>query len=271
MNQKDRSRLYIAGGASVAVNLFVWLAVSQGFAQSSPALDLPPAEISRVTQTGDGQVIPKVIGKGTGVATEEIAGVPMALPAAEELKKQLANLEDVPAIQKPNSQSSSSEEQQTRREVERTMRDFGYRSRTYDQSGNRGSSQGSGYAQDYMEPDVEITTSGSYQAPQQSAPQAQAASGAPVSFGPNSAAIPISFADAYLPDHLKRARHSNSVQVRFEVGADGKAQVYLESTTGVKEIDDLVVTSLKLWRWRPAHKDGQPYASTVKTVYNFPT
>lgn len=262
MTDRERKRLYTAGGISVGLNLLVWLAVSQGFAQA-PA-PLPPATISRVSVNGDGQVVPEVVDPSkTGRDTKEIAGVPMSLPAAEELKR-LANAPQVPPLrqEEPNRRST----EQTRREVERTIRDFGYNT-TPTTSSNSSNS-------DWFEPEVNIrsnpSNSSSTSRPPSPPPQKPASvSGAKPSQAPNSPPVPTVFGEPFIPDGLKGRNYKKSVKVRFEIDEEGRAQPTMETSTGVPEVDNIVRASLSLWQWRPAFKDGKPYASTWRGEYIF--
>lgn len=72
-----------------------------------------------------------------------------------------------------------------------------------------------------------------------------------------------------IPDELKNEGFKTSVRVRVEVGADGSSSPSLRSSSGSGQIDELVLSALRKWRWKPALKDGEPVASTQYFRFNF--
>ena len=56
---------------------------------------------------------------------------------------------------------------------------------------------------------------------------------------------------------------------RFHIDALGKTKVKLLSSTGSEEIDDITLSTLKRWKFRPATLDGKPVPSTRKIKVEF--
>ena len=66
-----------------------------------------------------------------------------------------------------------------------------------------------------------------------------------------------------IPDEL-RQRNLNLVAVaRFHVGVDGTADVELVEATPVLQLNQVLLATLKKWRFFPALQDGKPIASAV--------
>jgi periplasmic protein TonB len=56
---------------------------------------------------------------------------------------------------------------------------------------------------------------------------------------------------------------------RFHIDAEGKTKVRLLSSTGSEEIDDITLSTLKRWKFRPATLDGKPVPSTRRIKVEF--
>ncbi len=56
---------------------------------------------------------------------------------------------------------------------------------------------------------------------------------------------------------------------RFVVKADGKVSVKLLTSSGSPEVDDVALTTLCRWRFKPATLDGKPVDSTRKIRVEF--
>lgn len=71
------------------------------------------------------------------------------------------------------------------------------------------------------------------------------------------------------PPGLKESGTQLVVKVQVAVAADASTDVSLLQTSGSPEVDRSVLDALRRWRWRPAVKDGQPFASVVTFNYTF--
>jgi periplasmic protein TonB len=67
-----------------------------------------------------------------------------------------------------------------------------------------------------------------------------------------------------IPDDFKDEAFKSTVTARFNIAADGKFTVKLIESSGNEEIDSLVLSTLKKWRWKPATVDERPVASGRK-------
>ena len=70
-----------------------------------------------------------------------------------------------------------------------------------------------------------------------------------------------------LPEIPEALRHRNIEMVavaRFQVAADGAAQVALVEPTSDPDLNRALLDSLKRWRFFPGMQDGKPVASTVE-------
>lgn len=56
---------------------------------------------------------------------------------------------------------------------------------------------------------------------------------------------------------------------RFQIDKDGKTKVKLLSSSGSTEIDDITLSTLKQWKFRPATLDGKPIPSTRRIKVEF--
>lgn len=56
---------------------------------------------------------------------------------------------------------------------------------------------------------------------------------------------------------------------RFHISADGKSKVKLVSSSGSHEIDEITLTTLRRWKFKPAMLDGSPVESTRRIKVEF--
>lgn len=67
-----------------------------------------------------------------------------------------------------------------------------------------------------------------------------------------------------IPDDFKDEAFKSVVTARFSIDAQGKFTVKLIDSSGNDDIDKLVMTALKKWKFKPATLDDKPVASTRK-------
>ncbi len=67
-----------------------------------------------------------------------------------------------------------------------------------------------------------------------------------------------------LPSEMKSEAFKTTCTARFHIEPSGKFEVKLLESTQNEEIDRLVITTLKKWKFKPASLDGTPVASTRK-------
>lgn len=67
-----------------------------------------------------------------------------------------------------------------------------------------------------------------------------------------------------LPSEMKSEAFKTTCTARFHIEPSGKFEVKLLESTQNDEIDHLVITTLKKWKFKPASLDGTPVASTRK-------
>jgi len=80
--------------------------------------------------------------------------------------------------------------------------------------------------------------------------------------GPTVDSEPTGQVQPEIPDDLKTEDLKTFVRVRVEIAEDGSFQVVLRTSSGKKEVDDLILNALKKWKWKPALKEGEPIKST---------
>jgi protein TonB len=56
---------------------------------------------------------------------------------------------------------------------------------------------------------------------------------------------------------------------KFLIKKDGKTSVALLSSSGSSEVDDITLTTLRRWKFKPATLDGQPIDSSRKIKVEF--
>ena len=67
-----------------------------------------------------------------------------------------------------------------------------------------------------------------------------------------------------IPSEFQSEAFKSMLTARFHIEADGKFAVKLLDSSGSEEIDQLVLSTLKKWKFRPATVDNKPVASTRK-------
>jgi TonB family protein len=67
-----------------------------------------------------------------------------------------------------------------------------------------------------------------------------------------------------IPEDFKDEAFKSSVTARFSISADGKFTVKLLDSCGNADIDKLVLSTLKRWKFQPATVDDKPVASSRK-------
>jgi protein TonB len=66
-----------------------------------------------------------------------------------------------------------------------------------------------------------------------------------------------------IPETLRRRALEVVAVARFQVAANGSAQVELIEPTSDPDLNRTLLESLKRWRFFPSMQDGKPVASTV--------
>ena len=56
---------------------------------------------------------------------------------------------------------------------------------------------------------------------------------------------------------------------RFMINTDGSAKVKLLTSSGLDEIDDITLTTLRRWKFKPAMLDGKPIPSSRRVKIEF--
>ncbi|BCM89325.1 hypothetical protein IAD21_01171 [Abditibacteriota bacterium] len=82
-------------------------------------------------------------------------------------------------------------------------------------------------------------------------------------------AIPVRQPQPDIPDSLKDSSFKSSVSVTVSIDADGSSSPSLRGTSGNAQIDALVLSALRRWRWKPALEDGVPVASSQRFRFDF--
>lgn len=72
-----------------------------------------------------------------------------------------------------------------------------------------------------------------------------------------------------IPDELRQEQFKSYVRARVVVHADGSFDASLRGSSGNSQIDDLALSALKRWKWKPALKDGEPFESTQYFRFDF--
>ena len=65
-----------------------------------------------------------------------------------------------------------------------------------------------------------------------------------------------------LTSDMKKRQFKTSVRVRVTIDADGSHDEEIIQGTGDDEIDQLILRTMRRWKWRPAWKDGEKTKST---------
>ncbi len=109
------------------------------------------------------------------------------------------------------------------------------------------------------------------------APSAHRENGTERAAGKGSASAATSSPVAYLnnppPDYpgaARRLRQEGTVHLRVLVGAGGQPdEVRLDGSSGVPGLDQAAIRGVKRWRFKPAHRNGQPLAAWVRIPIHF--
>lgn len=72
-----------------------------------------------------------------------------------------------------------------------------------------------------------------------------------------------------IPPHMLEDAFELSCLARFDIDADGKTKPQLLTSSGSEEIDDVTLSTLKQWKFRPATIDGRPVSSSRKVKIEF--
>ncbi len=108
-------------------------------------------------------------------------------------------------------------------------------------------------------------------------PSARRENGTERTAGKGSASAAASSPVAYLnnppPDYpgaARRLRQEGTVHLRVLVGAGGQPdEVRLDGSSGVPGLDQAAIRGVKRWRFKPAHRNGQPLAAWVRIPIHF--
>jgi len=82
-------------------------------------------------------------------------------------------------------------------------------------------------------------------------------------------AEPIYYPKPEIDAELKEQCCKFACTARFTIKADGKVSVSLLTSSGSPEVDDVALTTLSRWRFKPATLDGKPVDSTRKIRVEF--
>ncbi len=91
----------------------------------------------------------------------------------------------------------------------------------------------------------------------------------PTPKGPTRDAEATRQAQPDIPDELRQEQFKSYVRARVVVHADGSFDVSLRGSSGNSQIDDLALSALQRWKWKPALKDGEPVESTQYFRFDF--
>jgi periplasmic protein TonB len=72
-----------------------------------------------------------------------------------------------------------------------------------------------------------------------------------------------------IPPELHEHCFKSCCLARFLINPDGKATVKLLSSSGSSDLDDITLSTLKRWKFRPATLDGKPVSSARKIKVEF--
>ena len=72
-----------------------------------------------------------------------------------------------------------------------------------------------------------------------------------------------------IPPELHEDCFKSCCIARFLIGDNGKTQVKLLTSSGSEEIDDITLSTLKRWKFRPAVLDGKPVPSSRRVKVEF--
>ncbi|HEY9786572.1 MAG TPA: energy transducer TonB [Candidatus Obscuribacterales bacterium] len=72
-----------------------------------------------------------------------------------------------------------------------------------------------------------------------------------------------------IPPELHEQCFKSCCIARFNIGPDGKTSVKLLSSSGSEEVDDIALSTLRRWKFRPAMLNGKPVQSTRRVKIEF--
>jgi protein TonB len=72
-----------------------------------------------------------------------------------------------------------------------------------------------------------------------------------------------------IPAELHEQCFKSCCIARFIINPDGKAAVKLVTSSGSNEIDEITLSTLKRWKFRPAMLNGKPVQSTRRVKVEF--
>ena len=72
-----------------------------------------------------------------------------------------------------------------------------------------------------------------------------------------------------IPRSLLQKVGEKDVKLRFMIAPDGSAEVMLITSSGSPELDQSALCTCRTWRWKPALRDGVPYARVVNQWIDF--
>ena len=82
-------------------------------------------------------------------------------------------------------------------------------------------------------------------------------------------AEPIYSPEPEISAELKEECFKSACTAKFIIKADGKISVSLLTSSGSPEVDDIALTTLRRWRFKPATLDGSPIESIRKIRIEF--
>lgn len=72
-----------------------------------------------------------------------------------------------------------------------------------------------------------------------------------------------------IPPELHEQCFKSCCIARFNISPDGKTSVKLLSSSGSEEVDDITLSTLRRWKFRPAMLNGKPVQSTRRVKIEF--
>lgn len=72
-----------------------------------------------------------------------------------------------------------------------------------------------------------------------------------------------------IPPHLHEECFKSCCIARFKIDEKGQYQVRLISSSGNHEIDEITLSTLRRWKFKPAMLDGKPVATTRRIRVEF--
>ena len=79
----------------------------------------------------------------------------------------------------------------------------------------------------------------------------------------------VSAPEPVISSELKEECLKTFCEARFNIDARGRITVQLVTSSGSPEVDDITVSTLRGWRFRPALRGAEPVASTRKVRVEF--